>query len=252
MGTPATVDSMTKLNQIIALEKGTKTEVYGKITKLHQLVQKAPLLSGISRTYQPLDDDGEQFPPESTRVQMRVSDVLDDIAANTQRLFDLTLTKDTGNTIAKADIKVGEQVIATGVPVTFLLFLEKQLVDIATIVSKLPVLDPAEEWHFDENADLYATSPTKTVKTKKVPRNHVLAVATEKHPAQVNVFTEDVVVGNWTTVKFSGAVPAARLNALKERVRLLQEAVKVAREEANVTQVQDARIGKQVFDYLLG
>ena len=243
---------MTKLNQIIALEKGTKTEVYGKITKLHQLVQKAPLLSGISRTYQPLDDDGEQFPPESTRVQMRVSDVLDDIAANTQRLFDLTLTKDTGNTIAKADIKVGEQVIATGVPVTFLLFLEKQLVDIATIVSKLPVLDPAEEWHFDENADLYATSPTKTVKTKKVPRNHVLAVATEKHPAQVNVFTEDVVVGNWTTVKFSGAVPAARLNALKERVRLLQEAVKVAREEANVTQVQDARIGKQVFDYLLG
>lgn len=242
---------MTKLNQVIALEKGTKTEVYAKVTKLHHDVQKAPLLSGISRTYQPLDDEGEQFPPESTRVQVKASDVLDEIAATTARLFDLTITKDAGNTVAKADIKIGEQVIVADVPVTTLLFLEKQLTDIATIVAKLPVLDPSEDWHYDDNADLYATSPTKTIKSKKIPRNHVKAVATDKHPAQVEVWMEDVLVGNWTTVKFSGALPAKNVNALKERVRLLQEAVKVAREEANSTQVTDRKMGEAIFSYIL-
>jgi len=242
---------MTKLNQVIALEKGTKTEVYAKVTKLHHDVQKTALLSGISRVYQPLDDEGEQFPPESTRVQVRATDVLDEIAAATSRLFDLTLTKDAGNTTAFADIKIGDQVIVEKVPVTTLLFLEKQLTDIATIVAKLPALDPAEQWKFDDNAALYATTPTKTIKSKKVPRNHVKAAATDKHPAQVEVWMEDVVVGNWTTVKFSGAFPANRINLLKERVRLLQEAVKIAREEANSTQVTDRKMGDAIFGYLL-
>jgi hypothetical protein len=35
----------------------------------------------------------------------------------------------------------------------------------------------------------------------------VKAEATEKHPAQVEVYHEDVVVGQWKTVKFSGALP---------------------------------------------
>jgi len=241
---------MTKLNQVIALEKGTKTEVYGKVTKLHHDVQKAALTSGISRTYQPLDDEGEQFPPESTRVQVRATDVLDEIASATSRLFDLTLTKDFGNTTAFADIKVGDQVIAEKVPVTTLLFLEKQLTDIATIVAKLPALDPAEEWRRDEATDLYATIPVKTVKSKKIPRNHIKSPATDKHPAQVEVWMEDQVVGNWTTVKFSGALPASRINQLKERVRLLQEAVKLAREEANSTVVTDRKMGESIFGYL--
>ena len=243
---------MTKLNQVIALEKGTKTEVYSKVTKLHHDVQKLPLISGISRTYQPLNDEGEQFPPESTRVQVKAIDVLDEIAKATSRLFDLTLTKDNGNTQARADIKIGEEVLVADVPVTTLLFLEKQLNDVATIVAKLPALDPAEKWDFDGNADLYATEPTRTVKSKKIPRNHVKAQATDKHPAQVEVWMEDVVVGNWTTVKFSGALPVQQINAMKERVRLLQEAVKVAREGANSTQVTDRKMGEAIFSYILG
>ena len=31
--------------------------------------------------------------------------------------------------------------------------------------------------------------------------------ATEKHPAQVETYTEDIKVGEWTMVKFSGAIP---------------------------------------------
>lgn len=242
--------SMTKLNAVIALEKGTRTETYQTVTKLHHDVQKTALLNGISRTYQPLDDEGEQFPPESTRVQLTVEDVLAQIAEATTRLFDLTLTKDVANTGALGTIKIGSQVIAENVPVTYLLFLEKQLTDIATIIAKLPTLDPAETWHYDENTGLFATEPTRTVKSKKIPRNHVKAAATDKHPAQVEVWMEDVMVGHWTTVKFSGAYPAAKVAVLRDRVRVLQNAVKVAREEANSIQVSDRKIGETIFNHL--
>jgi len=76
---------------------------------------------------------------------------------------------------------------------------------------------------------VYATVPTQTVRTKKIPKNWVKAEATDKHPAQVEIFHEDVIVGTWTTIKFSGAVPSMRVNELLTRVDRLVEAVKFAR-----------------------
>ena len=96
------------------------------------------------------------------------------------------------------------------VPVTTLLFLEKQLVDIHTFVEKLPTLDPGEAWNYSPDVDHYVSESYQTTKTKKVLKNHVKAEATKEHPAQVETYTEDVVVGYWTTVKFSGAVPRGK------------------------------------------
>jgi hypothetical protein len=243
---------VTKLNQILAVEKGVKADVQRKVTDVYHTVQKAPLLSGISRTYQPIDDEGEQLPPESTRVQVKVEDAVKDAADALTRLFDVTATKDVANCSAKADVVVDGRVLLEDVPVTYLLFLEKQLVDLRTLISKLPTLDPSETWTLDENTDTWRTEPVKTTRTKKVPRNHVLAEATEHHPAQVQVFTEDVVVGYWTKVAFSGAVPQRRVNELLDRLTKLQDAVKYAREEANSVEVADRRIGDALFGYLLG
>ena len=134
----------------------------------------------------------------------------------------------------------------------YLLFLEKQLTDLHTFVHKLPVLDPSEAWRFDASQDCWASEPAETSKTKKVPRNHVKAEATEKHPAQVEVYHEDIVVGYWKTVKFSGALPAARVRELLERVERLQKAVKMAREEANGAVVENTKSGDKVFGYLFG
>jgi hypothetical protein len=142
------------------------------------------------------------------------------------------------------------ETLLSGVPVTYLLFLEKQLAELHGFVKKLPVLDAAESWSYDSSADCYATEPVRTVRTKKVPRNHVKAEATEKHPAQVEVYHEDVVVGYWRTVKFSGALPARRINELLERVEKLQAAVKYAREDANGAEVDDQKLGRRVFDFL--
>jgi hypothetical protein len=242
---------VAKLNQIIAVEKGVKAKAQQELTAAHHDVQKPALLSGIARTYQPKDEEGEQLPPESTRVQLKVEQVLKSTAATLTRLFDVTAAKDWANCGARADITVDGRVLVPAVPVSYLLFLEKQLTDLHTFVRKLPVLDAAESWTPDPSTDAWKTEPVRTIRTKKVPRNHVKAEATEKHPAQVEVYYEDVPVGYWTTVKFSGALPARRVNELLERVEKLQQAVKFAREEANGAEVIDQRVGDAVFGYLL-
>src|SRR6185437_15355179 len=187
---------------------------------------------------------------ESTRVQVRAEEVIRQTADVLTRLFDVTATKEWANCEAKADVIVDGTVLLTAVPATYLLFLEKQLVDLHTFVKKLPILDPAETWEFDNASDSYATEPTQTVRTKKIPRNHVKAEATEHHPAQVEVYYEDVTVGNWRTIKFSGSLPARRVNELLARVEKLQEAVKFAREEANNLEVEDIKTGEAVLGYL--
>ncbi len=243
---------MARLNQIIAVEKGVKSRSFQELTEAHHALQKPALLAGITRTHQPKDEEGEQLPPEATKVQVKAEEIIRQTGGILTRLFDVTATKDWTNCTARADVVLDGQPLLTQVPVTYLLFLEKQLVDLHTFVRKLPVLDAADSWTYDASADCWATEPVQTVKTKKVPRNHVKAEATEKHPAQVEMYYEDVVVGHWKTVKFSGALPARRVNELLERVEKLQQAVKFAREEANGVDVTDQEVGDRVFRYLFG
>ena len=51
---------MARLNQIIAVEKGIKSRSFQELTEAHQALQKPALLAGISRTYRPKDEEGEQ------------------------------------------------------------------------------------------------------------------------------------------------------------------------------------------------
>jgi len=51
-------------------------------------------------------------------------------------------------------------------------------------------------------------------------------------------------------VKFSGALPAQRVNELVDRVERLQEAVKFAREEANSLEVEDVKVGEKILGFL--
>ncbi|AXG77285.1 DUF7873 family protein [Streptomyces paludis] len=243
---------MAKLNQIIAVEKGVKSKAHQDLTAVQHGLQKPALLAGISRTYQAKDEEGEQLPPESTRVQVQAEDVLKETARTLTRLFDVTATKDWANCSARADVTVDGRVLLAEVPVAYLLFLEKQLTELNAFVRKLPVLDASESWSQDPSTDAWKTEAVRTLRTKKVPRNHVKAEATDKHPAQVEVYYEDIPVGYWTTVKFSGSLPARRVNELLDRVERLQQAVKFAREEANGAEVTDQRVGDAVFGYLFG
>ena len=243
---------MPKLNQVIAITQGKKAQAHKALTEAYQTLQKNALLEGVSRTYRPRDEEGEQLPPEKKLVQAKVHQTIGGVVGALTELFDIVATQDYANCQAKADIVVDGATLARGVPVTHLLFLEKQLVDIHTFVEKLPTLDPGESWQYNEDADCHASEPYQTTKTRKVLKNHVKAEATKEHPAQVETYTEDVVVGYWTTVKFSGAIPARDRNDMLQRVRKLQEAVKAAREEANSLAVDVKKVGAPLLQYVFG
>ncbi len=134
---------MSKLNQIIAIEKGAKAQANDSITHAYHVIQKSDLFAGVARTYEPQDEEGEQFPPESTKVQFHAEDLLKATGEAWTRLLDVTATKDWANAKARADVKVDGVTVLAQVPVTYLIWLEKQLVDLHTMVSKLPVLDPS-------------------------------------------------------------------------------------------------------------
>ena len=179
--------AMTKLHQILALEKGLKSKREKVMTSTYQLFQKgaAGPFQGISRSYQPRDDDGENLPGEDNRVQKRVGEELQHVEEVLAEIVDLTVTKDTANCTATGNITVDGNVLAADVPVTTLLTIEKLLIDIRTMALEIPVLDPSFTWEFDDASDSYRSEVKQTTRTKKLRRSHVLYEATTEHPAQV-------------------------------------------------------------------
>lgn len=241
---------MPKLNQIVAVEKSVKSRVYGDFTELHKASQKAELFTGFSKNYRKKDEEGEDYPPEQKKVQLEAGEVLAQVSKLLAELLDVTATKDFANCLAFADVSVDGVVLVKDAPVPFLLFLEKQITDLHTFVDKIPTLDTADDWQSDPNSGLFKTPSIATHRTKKVQKPVVLYEATDKHPAQTQLITEDVVVGYWDTVKQSGALPVPRKRELLERLEKLSQAVKFAREQANNHEAEEKKVGETLFGYL--
>lgn len=244
--------SNAKLNQIIAIEKGVKAQGYSAISELNKAIQKPDLFNGFTKLYQPVEENGEVLPHESKKVQFNVKDILAATQKSMTDLMDITSRKDWTNCSAKAAITVDGRDILENVPVTYLLFLEKQLTDLRTFVDNLPVLDYAETWESDENSGLYRSREIQTHRTKKIQKAIVLYDATPVHPAQTQLITEDVLAGHWKQTKYSGAISKPNKEILAEKVEKLLRAVKQAREEANsVQEVSTPEIGEALFSYLM-
>lgn len=242
---------MTMQSQLLAIDKGVSQRAQGRLTDAYHTLQRGQLFHGLSRTYQPKDDDGDVKPPESIRVQQTVSDLVAALRPQYAQLLNVTLEKDVTNTVAAADVVVDGQVLVPKAPVTYLLWLEKRLLDFRTVIDKTPVLDASEKWAKDETNGVYVTEGVLTQSTTKVPTPVVKYPATDKHPAQTDIYNKDVVVGTWTTVKLSGAVEPTRKQQALDRVEALLAAVRQAREEANSIDVAQVRKpGESIFDYV--
>ena len=242
--------SEQRLNQVIVVEHGMKSRVEEELTATYHTLQKSSLFDGMTRSYRPLKDDGDRMPAENKKVQQQARELL---AAATRRLtglFDITATKDWANCAAKADVVVDGETILTGVPSTFLLFLEKQLINVRTLIDKLPILDAAETWTRDANDSLFKTDKLEKMRTQKVARAIVLHPPTVEHPAQTQLIHEDMNIGVWEEQKISGAFPAAEQKRLLERVEKLQAAVKRAREAANLVEAPNKEVGAKLFGWL--
>ena len=246
---------MPKLCAVIAVVPAKKSEAHDILTTAHQKRLSNEMTLGFSRVYHPKDEDGDRFADEHKKVQETVVSVCDDVCDKLTALWDVVLTQDVGNTLARADIVVEDAsgnklVLASQVPVDTLLFFEKQLKDLETFIDKLPTLAGAANWTWSDAQNCWQTDTTFVNKTKKMMRAFQKSPATDKFPAQVETFNEDVIIGHYDVVAYSGAIPAKAKADLLSRVRTLFVAVKTAREEANTIEVKPQTIGKKLLDYV--
>lgn len=239
-----------KLNQVLGIEKSAKNKAENALTAAHHAAQKPALFDGFTKKYKPLFEDGEKFPDQNKVIEMRADNMVAEVSAVLADALNLAATKDTGNMTAKADVVVDGVVLAKDVPATFLLSLEKKLVDLRTFCQKLPVLSASESWTFDANSLISKSAVTETLKTKKVQKGIVLHPPTDKHPAQTQLITDDMNVGTWEEVKMSAALPLPERQKLVEKADKLLRAVKIAREEANAVSVTMSTVGSSVMNYL--
>ena len=249
----------TKLCQIVAVVNGKKTRTEKEVTDVYHKFQK-PLFDGLLKTYvagsELTDNEGrvivESFPDEKKKIVYSVEQAFKDIQTALADTIDCTAQQDYANCIAKADVVVDGTVVLPQVPVTHLLWLEKQVVDMRTNLNSIPTLDPKEEWEWDDTMGCYATKPEFTNKTKKIPRVFVKYAATKEHPAQTEMVQEDVVTGKWKTIKYSSAITEDKKREICRRADKLVEAVKKAREEANQIEITDVKLADKLFGFVFG
>ena len=247
-----------KLCEAIAVLKGIKSQTYALLTEHDKLCQKETLFKGLAKTYEPLDENDPDRPDgETVLVQQSAEEVVNSITEALARYFDATASVEVGNTQATADIDVEGETLLSGVPVTYLLFLEKQLNDLHTAIGRMPVLSPEFAWHHDAGRNCFASEEIKKVRTKKTPR--VVYTATAKttgkdgsvtEQQQGQVLQEDLPVGYWHTTYFSSALEPARRKRMLARVNKLRDAVKQARERGNGIAIERPQFGKPLLDWV--
>ena len=249
-----------KLCEAIAVLKGIKSQTYALLTEQDKLCQKETLFKVLTKSYAPLDENDPDRPDgETVLVQQSAWEIVSSMTDALTRYFDACAAVEAGNTQATADIVVDGETLLAGVPVTYLLFLEKQLNDLHTAVGRMPVLSPEFAWRHDAGRNCFVSDEVKKVRTKKTPR--VVMTATSKTTAkdgsvteqqQGQVLQEDLPVGYWSTTHFSSALEPGCCKEMLGRINKLRDAVKQARERANSAAIEQPKFGKPLLDWVFG
>ena len=250
---------MGQLHELIATEVDVKATAEKILVEGQALfANKKDHFQGSSKTYAPFTE-GDRDIPESTikPIVTTVDEKLAYIRPYLVKEMDVILQKEKTNCIAKADVILdgGEgfetSSIAKDVPVTVLVQYEKRLVRLRGILDNIPTLDPAFDWETDTTkAGVWKTKPVIRVRTKKIAKPIILHEATKEHPAQVQLVSDDIPVGNWTEVLSSGAYTPIRKSQLLARVDALIEAVKKARAKANKAETVNDKVGAALLKFV--
>lgn len=241
-----------KLYQHIITESDVKNGAEKIKAETLKVFKGRDLFEGLHKEYLPKDASGDMLPTEEKEVVTTVAERLAWTEAKLVELFDFELTKDATNMSAKADLEVDGHVIATGVPVTFLLSLEKRLTEIRNCYDAIPTIDMSKKWEEGGRKGIRKFGPVEQYRTAKKTVAVTLAPATDKHPAQVKAETEDVQIGKFMTTYYSGASHPKEKADLLSRVDRLIEATKRARMKANEVEVTEQNIGKGIFEFING
>lgn len=246
---------MSKLHELLAAEKTVRNQADKCRQDLGNTFDKKRHLFGETLvTFKPTGE-GDAVTEEQSDLQTTVAKELNWITDILSRAIDAAYQVDESNMSARADIKLDNgQTLATGVPATALLQLEKRISEIRSLVEKIPTLDPAKGFRIDSarGEDIYRARTDVRKRTAKVQDVLVLYPATDKHPAQTQLVTKDIVTGEIKKEEWSGLITPAQKADMMDRVEELSRAIKAARSRANDTEAASVKIGRKLLSYVFG
>lgn len=207
--------------------------------------------------FTPLAEGSQRETSVQSTLQSTVKDELEWVSPFLAKALDAGLQVAEANTSARADLvlETGE-VLATNVPATALLELDKRVNEVKLLVEAVPTLDPAKGFEpytsHAKGAAVFKARDVRKDRTQKVKDVITLAPPTDKHPAQVQLIDVDRKVGVIEEQEWSGLITPAAKADLIDRVEILARAVKAARSRANnVTVDRSRQYGAKLLSYVI-
>ncbi|KKN32799.1 hypothetical protein LCGC14_0810290 [marine sediment metagenome] len=243
---------MSELHSVIAVLPSLKGTANQALTSVRATFKnRQHQFGGHTKTYRPLDNDGQAEQPEESPMTMTVGEELAHFKEQFTPFLDASYQVDLTNTKAKADVIV-DGLELKDVPATFLLQLEKHIGSMRQSLGEVPVLDQKFAWTPEDylGKGVYKSKEEITYKSKKQTQSKILFEGNEHHPPEIDKWQEDVRIGTWTTQRFSGMITVQQKIALFRKLDKLQQALKRARSQANKEKHSTGTVAEQIFKYL--
>lgn len=249
----------TKLHELLAVEQTRSKAAELLLQETQAKFGKAHFFTGELKTLKMLNESPEndaiqaaarEEKPLPTTVIETLQYALDSWAKAEDVRFQINAT----NQQAKAELLFRGEVIAQNVPVDELMGLEARLTQMRQVFAAMPTLDASKKWEPSDigKAGAWVTANTEqTSKTEKKFEPLVLAIATDKHPAQVKEAYRDAVVGTFTRISQSGAATSKQKADVLATVDELIAETRQARMRANSTEAVKEKIGQSIVNILL-
>ena len=248
---------MGKMHELLAVEPNL-AGVFGKVLKEASVTfsKKTELFMGYSKRLRMFDEARrveEAAASEDRTVTTSVDEKLAYIWEHVVPYLDLLAQKEFTNRNATGNLEVDGEIILENVPATLLLTIEQKLTKLREVYETIPTLTPGVNWiPADEigRGVMKAEVPETTQKTENTITHKVLYDATDKHPAQIEKWTDKKQVGEYTTHKFSGMVTPRQKSDLLSKIDALIMAAKKGRMQANSAEVVSTSIGEKLYNFL--
>ena len=251
----------TALHEILAVEADKQGAARRVMDESQQVFNnKHNLFQGVSKRLS-MDVEGQESLEKASRINQPITTTVNDRLQYTNNIvsdwLNVVCSKELANQGAHADVEIDGNVIIPNLPATYLLGLETKLRDVRNYYEAIPTLQPGLRWILDDDASnsltgTYITAETEVKsKTQKNRKYYTMSEATKEHPAQIDITSEEVVVGQFKTDYTSGMIPAAEKARLLTNIQILLGAVKQARQRANAAPVtQVTGVGDALFNFI--
>lgn len=248
---------MPKLHEGLAIHKDRVGVVRKVFEEAGKVFKTAAHFRGFVKDTSYIDEKDKRFDKhEEKKIDETVPGKLKYINESFSKLLDLDYQMEVANTEAKADLILDGSVIASGVPVNFLLTIENKFREYRDVLDAIPTHQAGVEWIIDtdmsSNGDIYRAKqvPVDYI-TKKVAVHKVIVPATEHHPAQVAESHDDVRVAEVRTVHYGGTISPAEKSDILGRCDQVIMAAKKARQRANAVALPKKRVAADILTFVV-